>query len=120
MITAADVIVIIHFGFVLFVIFGALLALKWKWMPLLHLPAAIWGALIEIVGWTCPLTPLEQRLREGSGTYEGGFVQQYLWSLLYPEELTRSFQLLLGVGVILINVVIYGFVVLKARGQRQA
>ena len=105
----ADLVVGIHFLFVLFVVLGGLLALRWRWVIWVHLPAAIWGALIELGGWICPLTPLEQSLRDraGAGGYQGGFIEHYLLPILYPGALTRGIQLGLGVAVILINLLIY-------------
>jgi hypothetical protein len=107
----ADLIVVIHFAFVLFVVLGGLLVLRWRWVAYLHLPAAIWGALIEFAGWICPLTPLENRLRAaaGSAPYQGGFVEHYLLPLLYPSALTRDIQVVLGCLVLGINLLIYGY-----------
>ncbi len=114
MILISDFIVLIHFGFILFVILGGLLVIKWKKFIWLHLPAASWGALIEFFGWLCPLTTLENQLRRNndSEVYLNGFVEQYIIPLIYPEELTRDIQTILGVAVIVINLLIY-YVVLK-------
>ena len=105
----ADAVVVVHFLFVLFVLFGGLLVLRWRRVRWLHLPAAAWGALIEFAGWTCPLTPLEKWLRrEGNlGGYEGGFVEHYILPVLYPQALTRNVQLVLGLIVVLLNLFIY-------------
>lgn len=105
----ADAVVAVHFLFVLFVLFGGLLVLRWRWVRWLHLPAAAWGALIEFAGWTCPLTPLEKWLRrQGSGAgYEGGFIEHYILPILYPRALTRNTQLVLGLVVVLLNLFIY-------------
>jgi hypothetical protein len=105
----ADAVVVVHFGFVLFVLFGGLLVLRWRRVMWLHLPAAAWGALIEFAGWICPLTPLEKWLRrQGNlGGYEGGFVEHYILPVLYPQALTRSVQLVLGLLVVLLNLFIY-------------
>ncbi len=105
----AEAVVVVHFAFVLFVLFGGLLALRWRWVRWVHLPAAAWGALIEFAGWTCPLTPLEKWLRrEGNlGGYEGGFVEHYILPVLYPQALTRPVQVGLGLGVVLLNLLIY-------------
>ena len=113
----ADAVVVLHFGFVLFVLFGGLLALRRPRVIRLHLPAAIWGALIEFAGWTCPLTPLEKWLRrEGNlGGYEGGFVEHYILPVLYPQALTRNIQLVLGLVVVLLNLFVY-WRVLRRRG----
>ena len=105
----ADAVVAVHFLFVLFVLFGGLLVLRWRWVRWLHLPAAAWGALIEFAGWTCPLTPLEKWLRrQGNGAgYEGGFIEHYILPVLYPRALTRNTQLVLGLVVVLLNLFIY-------------
>ncbi len=108
----ADFIVFLHLGFVLFVILGGLLVLKWKWVMWVHLPAAMWGALIECTGWICPLTPLENWLRElgGGQGYQSSFVDHYVLPLLYPGNVTRDTQIILGLLVVLVNVGIYALV----------
>ncbi|MGB5399446.1 MAG: DUF2784 domain-containing protein [Thermoanaerobaculia bacterium] len=107
---AADLVASLHFAFVVFVVSGGLLVLRWPWLAWLHLPAVAWGASIELLGWICPLTPLENRLRHEAGLagYEGGFVEHYLVPLLYPASLSRSVQVILGLSVLLINAVLYG------------
>ncbi len=107
----ADIVVGLHFAFVLFVVLGGLLVLRWPRVAYLHIPAAVWGAAIELLGWICPLTPLEHwlRRRAGSAGYSGGFVEHYILPLLYPSALTRDIQLLLGLLVIAVNVGIYAF-----------
>jgi hypothetical protein len=106
---SADLVVGAHFAFVLFVLFGGLLVLRWPRVAYLHLPAAAWGALIEFGGWVCPLTPLEQSLRRSAGGegYSGGFIEHYILPLLYPSGLTRNAQILLGFFVIAVNAAIY-------------
>ena len=106
----ADILVVLHLAFVAFVVLGGLLAFRWPRAPWVHLPAALWGFLIEVFGWICPLTPLEVRLRRlgGEAGYEGGFVEHYLLPVLYPSELTRGHQLILGALVVVVNVGIYG------------
>lgn len=108
----ADMVVFFHLGFVLFVMLGGLLVLKWKWVMWIHLPAAMWGALIEFTGWICPLTPLENWLRKAGGRqgYQSDFIEYYVMPLLYPTSLTREIQIFLGVLVILLNVGIYALV----------
>jgi len=108
--TLADLVVVIHLGFVLFVVLGGLLVLRWTKLAWLHLPAAIWGVLIEFFGWICPLTPLENHWRQlgGQAGYQGGFVQHYIVSLLYPDQLTRGIQILLGALVLAFNAFVYG------------
>jgi hypothetical protein len=108
----ADILVLFHIGFILFVIFGGFLVLRWRLFIWLHLPCAVWGALIEFAGWICPLTPLENRLRNSAGSsgYSGGFIENYIIPLIYPIELTREIQYALGFGVIAINLCAYGLV----------
>ena len=105
----ADLILIVHLAFVVFVVWGGLLVLKWRWIAWLHLPAAVWGAVVEFTGWICPLTPLENRLREqgGEASYRSDFIAEHLLPLLYPEDLTRDLQLLLGTGVVVLNAAVY-------------
>jgi len=113
----ADLVILIHFGFILFVVIGGFLALKWKWIIFLHIPCAIWGILIEFYGWICPLTPFEQQLRLAGGEagYSGGFIDHYIVSIIYPSGLTREMQLFLGIFVILINVAAYSLVIIRLR-----
>ena len=108
---AADLLVVVHALFVVFVVTGALLVLRWPRLAWLHLPAAIWGALIEFAGWVCPLTPLEKwfRVRAGEAAYEGGFIEHYLLPILYPPGLTRGTQIVLGLLVVAINLAVYGY-----------
>ncbi len=116
---AADLLVIIHLAFVVFVVAGGLLVLRWPKLAWVHLPAAAWGAIVEITGWICPLTPLENQLREraGADVYAGDFVARYIVPALYPDGLTRKSQLWLGVGVILLNAAVYTLVI-RRRGTQ--
>ncbi|WP_041655852.1 DUF2784 domain-containing protein [Azoarcus sp. KH32C] len=118
---AADVVVLIHAAFIVFVVAGGLLVLRWPRVAWLHLPAALWGATIEIVGGICPLTPLENALRRAAGEsgYAGGFVEHYLLPLIYPAALTRELQLGLGLGVMLLNVLLYGVVATRRQRRRR-
>ena len=113
----ADLVVLLHLAFVLFVVLGGLLVLRRRRIAWLHVPAFVWAAAIEFGGWVCPLTPLENRLREqsGAGGYAGGFVERYLIPVLYPEELTREIQIALGLAVLLINLSIYGFLLRRRK-----
>jgi hypothetical protein len=106
----ADLVVGAHAAFVIFVVLGGLLALKWRRVLWIHLPAVAWAALVEFFGWICPLTPLENLLREkaGAAAYQSDFIAHYLLPLLYPEGLTREAQIALGVLVIAVNLAIYG------------
>jgi len=105
----ADLVLIAHLAFVVFVLCGGLLVLRWRWIAWLHLPAAAWGAVVEFSGWICPLTPLENWLRARSGEvdYEQDFVARYMIPLLYPGDLTRDLQLLLSTVVVVLNTVVY-------------
>ena len=105
----ADAVLVLHLAFVVFVVLGGLLVLRAPRLAWLHLPAAAWGAIIELFGFVCPLTPLENRLRRlgGEETYSGGFIEHYVASLLYPQGLTRGIQYVLAAFVIAVNVAIY-------------
>lgn len=118
---AADGIVIFHFIFILFVISGGILVLKWKRCIWFHIPAAFWGALIEYTGWICPLTPLENELRIKGGAlgYSGGFIEHYLLPIIYPEGLTHEIQIVLGSIVVLFNVFVYWMVLKKYRKEKK-
>ena len=116
----AELVLLAHLAFVLFVVLGGI-AVWWKpKLAWFHLPAIIWGALIEFMGWICPLTPLEQFLRRLAGVkaYSGGFVDHYLFPLLYPEGLTRDVQILLGVLVLAINATAYALIFLRRQCAR--
>ena len=122
MISKADIVVLIHFLFVLFVLFGGLLCVRWPRMAWLHIPAAAWGAAIEFSGWICPLTPLENRLRSSGGEtlYEQDFVARYILPALYPDGLTRTHQIVLGAVVLTINFAVYAWIFARARARRSA
>src|SRR4030095_6053083 len=109
---AAGSVVLLHFAFVIFVVAGGLLAIRWPRAMWIHMPAALWGVLIEMTGWVCPLTPLENYLREqGVATgYQGEFIAHYIVPVLYPAGLTRDWQLVLGGFAFAVNAVVYGFV----------
>ncbi len=116
----ADLVVVLHAGFVLFVVLGGLAALRWPRAAWLHLPAAVWGAGIEFLGGICPLTPLENQLRQlgGEAGYAGGFVEHYLLPVLYPQALTRGTQYVLGGFVVLLNLAVYAWVWRRWRRSR--
>ena len=106
---AADLVVLIHLAFIIFVVVGGVLAVRWRWILWLHLPAFLWAALLELCGWMCPLTPLENWLRRAGGAsgYSGGFVEQYVLPIVYPAALTREAQVVLGLLVCSVNAAIY-------------
>ena len=113
----ADAVVLLHAAFIAFVVLGGLLCLRWPRLVPLQLPAWLWGAYIELSGGTCPLTPLENRLRAAAGEagYRGGFVEHHLLPLIYPAALTREIQWLLGGTVIAINLAVYAWLVWRWR-----
>ena len=115
----ADLVLVVHLTFVLFVVLGGLLVLRWPWVAFLHIPTAIWGVLIEYSGWICPLTPLENsfRARGGEAGYSGGFIQHYIQPLLYPAGLTRATQVVLGSLVLILNLAAYGILVSRMRSR---
>ena len=113
----ADGVFLVHFAFIVFVIFGGFLVFRWRWMSWVHLPAAVWGVAIVVGGWICPLTHLEVALRRAAGR-DGpalGFIETYLIPIVYPEALTRELQLSLGVALLAFNVLVY-FFALKRKG----
>jgi hypothetical protein len=116
----ADAVLVAHFVFVLFVVLGGLLVLRWPKAAWAHVPAAVWGAAIEFCGWICPLTPLENELRRRAGEagYIGDFVGRYLLPVLYPDGLTREVQLALGTIVLALNLGIYAVAILRNRRSR--
>lgn len=115
---AADATLVLHFAFIAFALFGAVLALRWRWVPFVQLPAAAWGIYVELSGRLCPLTHVENHFRAlaGQGGYSESFIERYLLNIVYPEGLTREIQYVLAAIVVVANVVIYG-VVLRRRGR---
>ena len=113
----ADLVLVVHLAIVVFVVLGGLLVLRWPRAAWLHVPAAIWGVLIEYTGWICPLTPLENsfRARGGEAGYSGGFIEHYIQPLLYPAGLTRSTQVVLGSLALVLNLTAYAIVVSRMR-----
>ncbi len=113
----ADLVVVLHVLFVLFVIGGGLLVLKWRRLAWLHLPAVLWGFYIELSGTLCPLTPLEIRFRQlaGADTWSGGFISHYLVPLIYPPGLTVEIQKWIAMIILIGNLLIYGFIGWKGR-----
>ena len=110
---AADLVLVAHLAFVVFVAIGGLLVLRWRRLAWVHVPVALWGVAIACVGFVCPLTPLENRLRRlgGGAGYEGGFIEHYVTALLYPAGLTREAQLAIGMLTLAGNIVVYWRVV---------
>ena len=116
----ADAVVLFHLLFVAFAVGGGLLAFRWRWMPLVHLPAMAWAGWVEFTGRICPLTPLENHLRAAGGAagYQGGFIEHYLMPVLYPADLTRELQWMLGTGLLAFNLAVYGAWLLRRRFRR--
>jgi hypothetical protein len=117
----ADAVVLLHFGVILFIVLGGLSVLRWRWMIFVHLPFAVWGVAIELGGWICPLTPLENDLRAAAGGagYDGGFVEHYVIPVVYPAGLTRGVQFALAGAVLLVNVAVYAWVVRRWLTRRR-
>ena len=114
---AADAVVLLHLGYVIFIVAGGLLVFRWRWIALLHLPAVAWGVLLEFFGWMCPLTPLELGLRAAGGQtgYSGGFVEHYIEPVLYSVEPDMTVQVSIGSFVILINLALYGLLLWRLK-----
>ena len=114
---SADLTLIIHFAFILFVIFGALLFFASVKIIFIHIPALIWGSYIELANSICPLTYLENWLLHKANltTYSEGFIQNYLVPIVYPMSLTKDLQIYLGIILIVVNIIIYGFIISKLK-----
>lgn len=117
----ADLVMLVHFAFVAFVVAGGLLVLKWRRVAWLHVPLALYGATLEFVGWVCPLTPLEQNLRRAAGGagYEGGFIDHYIRGVLYPAN-WGDMHVWLGVLLLVGNAAIYAWAFRKRPGAPSA
>lgn len=118
----ADVTAVVHLLFIVFVFAGGLAALRWPRVAWVHIPAAVWGTVVEVMGWVCPLTPLEDHFRAlgGAEAAHGDFVARYILPVLYPERLTPAVQKVLGALVIIVNIGVYAFVIRKRRRARKA
>ncbi|MCG6970184.1 MAG: DUF2784 domain-containing protein [Gammaproteobacteria bacterium] len=117
----ADALVVLHMLFVVFVVCGGFLALKLLKILYFHIPAVVWGVYIEFSGGICPLTPLENWLRIQSGQqgYAGGFIERHIIPVLYPINLTRDAQMILGLAALLINVLAYGLLVMRLKKRKK-
>ncbi|MCS6785626.1 MAG: DUF2784 domain-containing protein [Thiobacillaceae bacterium] len=113
----ADLVLAVHFAFIVFVSLGGLAVLRWPRLAWLHLPCVVWGVVVEVMGWVCPLTPLENHFLRLAGEqgYEGDFLQHYLLAAIYPEGLTRGTQIGLGLGLLVLNALIYARVLSRRR-----
>ena len=114
---AADLILIIHFTFVLFVVFGALLIFVSIKIIFIHIPAVIWGSYIELTNSICPLTYLENWFLHKANltTYSEGFIQNYLVPIVYPMNLTKDLQIYLGIALIVLNIIVYVLIINKLK-----
>lgn len=117
---AADVVLVLHLSFILFALFGAVLAFRWRWIICLHLSAVAWGFFVEASGRICPLTYIENtyRQRAGQSGYSTSFVEHYLLPIIYPAGLTRDLQLVFATAVILLNLALYGWLWLRHRQHK--
>lgn len=118
---AANAVLLLHLLFICLVMLGGLLVLRWPRFAMVHVPAAIWGVLVEAMGWYCPLTDLENALLAlaGQAGYAGGFTERYLLAVIYPEGLTRETQIWLAGVVVVVNAAIYGWVLRKRRKRKE-
>jgi asparagine N-glycosylation enzyme membrane subunit Stt3 len=116
----ADTVLLIHFAFVFFAVFGGISVLYKRSLAWFHIPVVLWSSVINLGGWICPLTPLENYFRSQAGRagYEGGFVQHYIESLVYPGGMPRNFELIAGISILAWNGLVYLFVLLYWK-QRQ-
>jgi hypothetical protein len=115
----ADALLLTHLLFIVFVVLGGGLVLRWPRLALLHLPSACWGAFIELSGGICPLTPLENAWRQAAGEagYAGSFIEHYLLPIIYPFGLSREIQLVLAAVVMVINLGVYGWLLYRRRSR---
>ncbi len=115
----ADVVVCAHLAFIVFVLAGALLALKWRRVAWVHIPSAVWGMSTEFFGLWCPLTPLENwlRLNGGGARYEASFIEHYIMPIVYPAELTRGLQIAFGGAALVANAALYWIVSRRAASK---
>ena len=118
---AADIIVLVHLGFIVFVALGGFLVAIWRKIAFLHLPCALWGVLIAFGGWICPLTHLEMHFRQLSGQtgYDGGFIDHYVMPIVYPAGLTRGMQIAFGVIILAVNLCAYGRLLVNLKKRRK-
>jgi hypothetical protein len=117
----ADIVLVVHLAFILFVAFGGALTLSWRWIPALQVPAALWGFFVEISGGVCPLTSLENEFRAAAGSagYSGGFVEHYLVPVIYPAGYSPQLGLILAAALVVANLLVYGLVRRRTRAARR-
>ena len=114
---AADLILIVHFAFIIFVVFGALLFFVSTKIIYVHVPALIWGIYIELTHSVCPLTYLENWFLQKANltTYSEGFIQNYLVPIVYPKNLTEDLQTYSAIALIVANMIMYGLIISKSK-----
>lgn len=114
---AADSVLLLHLAFILFVLLGGAMTIWLRWIPFIHLPAAVWGFFVELTGRVCPLTYLENyfRIKAGQSGYTESFIEHYLLDIIYPSGLTREIQLALAGVVVVVNIAIYGWLFFNRR-----
>lgn len=114
---SADAVLLFHLAFIVFALLGAAMTVRWRWIPLVHLPVSAWAIFVELTGRSCPLTYLENslRIRAGQSGYSESFIEHYLLAIIYPVGLTREIQLVLAGVVIVINTAIYGWLFMRKR-----
>lgn len=119
---AAEAVLLLHLAFIAFVVVGAAVAVRRRWLVLVHVPAAIWGFLVEVTGRVCPLTYAENylRIKSGESGYTQSFIEHYLFGIIYPAGLTRGIQFVLAAVVVVINVAIYGWLFCRRHPSRNA
>ncbi len=117
---AADLVLLIHLGFILFMALGGFLAWRWRWVAWIHVPSAAYGVAISLQGWICPLTPLENDLRRMAGDegFEGSFIEHYVLQIIYPPGLTPTVQVILATILVVLMVVSYGGLFVRTRAGR--
>ncbi len=116
---AAEAVLLIHLAFILFALLGAAIAARWRWIILVHLPAATWGFFVELTGRICPLTYLENylRIKAGLSGYTESFIEHYLLAIIYPAGLTREIQFLIAAVVLAVNIALYGWIYFRGRAS---
>jgi hypothetical protein len=119
---AAESILLLHLAFIVFALLGAVCAVRWRWLIVVHVPAAAWGFFVELTGRVCPLTYAENylRIKAGQSGYTESFIEHYLLAIIYPDGLTREIQIVLAAFVVVINVAIYGWLIYHSRVSKHA
>jgi hypothetical protein len=114
----ADFVLFAHFLFAAFAVLGGVLSFcnpAWAWV---HIPVVLWSSVVNLMSWTCPLTPMEKalRIRAGQTGYPGGFIQHYIGGAVYPRGMPRQLELVAGISIVVGNAFVYAMVL--AWGQR--